>query len=61
MSNDFIDQHAATVQTEETAVCSAVLLTPDYGREDDCSLCVHEHENWGNNEHCRACSNRYLL
>lgn len=61
MNHDLIGQQDLKDQAEETAVCKAVLLTPDYGREDDCSLCVHEHENWGNNEHCRACSKRCLL
>lgn len=23
--------------------------------DDKCAICVHEHENWGNNEHCRKC------
>lgn len=23
--------------------------------DDKCSICVHEHENWGDNEQCRRC------
>ena len=23
--------------------------------DDKCSVCVYEHENWGDNEHCRKC------
>lgn len=36
-----------------------ITLNNSYGQEDECSLCVHEHENWGNNIYCRDCPNRY--
>ena len=36
-----------------------LLLETSYGREDDCSLCVHEHENWGNNPYCNSCPCKY--
>lgn len=43
--------------TKKASICEAVLLSPDYGRKDDCSLCVHEHENFGDNVHCKKCKN----
>lgn len=52
---------ASLMKNEETDTCRAVLLPTGYGQEDSCSLCTHEHENWGNNQHCRACSSRYML
>ena len=27
--------------------------------DDKCAICVHEHENWGNNEHCKRCEEIY--
>lgn len=24
---------------------------------DKCAICVHEHENWGDNEYCTRCKN----
>lgn len=30
-----------------------------YGSDDPCAICVHEHENWGNNEHCKKCKDKY--
>lgn len=29
------------------------------GSDDVCTICVHEHENWGNNEYCRKCEDKY--
>lgn len=28
--------------------------------QDKCSVCIHEHEDWGNNEYCKKCKKENL-
>ena len=27
--------------------------------DDPCAICIHEHENWGDNKYCQKCEDKY--
>ena len=55
MSSEFFTTKKEKEQNKK--ICEAVFV-PECYVGGTCNLCVHEHENWGDNQHCQNCNNR---
>lgn len=42
----------------QSSLCQNIFVQETYVG-GTCNLCVHEHENWGDNEHCKNCENKH--
>ena len=41
--------------TEKMELCKSIDLKNNPFENDECIFCIHEHENFGDNEHCKKC------
>ena len=46
------------IEAKKKKLCENVFVEGSY-IGGTCNLCVHEHENWGDNKYCKSCNNRY--